>query len=280
MIQFVEPVDLDDACAVLAEDPLGTKLISGGTALVLMMRNGLVAPSTLVSLSRIDGLSEIRREENILVIGSKATHRQVAESPEVKHLLPSLAYACSRVGNPRIRNVGTLGGNLAEADYAADPPTVLVSLDATCHITGPSGPRKLPVAELATGFYSTRLEAGEIITGISIGVDERRVTAYEKFVSRSSEDRPCVGVAAAAVFDGPKLQALNVVVGAAVAVPMRFDEVTEVAIGTDLDESVRREIADRVSEAIDPIEDGRGSAWYRRKVTGVIVRRALNRVRR
>lgn len=280
MIQFVEPESLEEACAILVEEEWGAKVISGGTALVLMMRQGLVAPSKLVSLGRIEGLGGIRTDGDRMTIGSRVTHREVAESPEVTRWAPSLTEACSRVGNPRIRNVGTIGGNLAEADYAADPPTVLVSLDAVCHITGPSGRRELPVSELATGFYSTDLVAGEVITAVSLGLGEGRATAYERFVSRSSEDRPCVGVAATAVYEGPTLANLNVVVGAAAAVPTRFDDVAEMAIGTDLDENVRRDIAARVSEGIEPIEDGRGSSWYRRKVTAALVNRVLDRVRR
>lgn len=280
MIRFVEPVDLDEACAVLARDEWGNKVISGGTALVLMMKHGLIDPSTLVSIARLDGLVGIRRAGSLITIGSRTTHKAVATSPDVRRWLPSLAAACALVGNTRIRNVGTLGGNLAEADYAADPPTVLVGLDAVCHVTGPHGSRDLLVADLATGFYTTSLEPGEIITGVSVAIDEKRVTVYEKYVSRSSEDRPCVGVSATATYDGSTLETLNVVVGAAVAVPQRFDEITASAVGGPFDDTVRRDVAATISEIIDPIEDLRGSAWYRRRVTAVLVRRALERVSR
>jgi carbon-monoxide dehydrogenase medium subunit len=280
MIRFVEPRDLAEACALLANDEWGNKVISGGTALVLMMRQGLAAPTTLVSIGRLEGLGGIRKDESRITIGARVTHKAVATSPEVGRWLPGLADACRRVGNERIRNVGTLGGNLAEADYAADPPTVLVGLDAICHVTGPEGSRDLPVADLATGFYTTALGPGEIITGVSVAVDSNRVSAYERYVSRSSEDRPCVGVSATARYDGSRLEQLTLVVGAAVAVPRRFDEVTASALGGSLDETVRRDMATAIGEAIDPIEDARGSAWYRRKVTAVLVRRALERVSR
>jgi len=280
MIRFVEPGDLAEACALLAGDEWGNKVLSGGTALVLMMKHGLIAPSTLVSIGRLDGLDGIRHDDSRITIGSRTTHRTVANSPEIRRWLPGLADACGRVGNTRIRNVGTIGGNLAEADYAADPPTVLVGLDAVCHVTGPEGSRDLPVADLATGFYTTSLGPGEIITGLSIDIDDQRSDAYEKFVSRSSEDRPCVGVFASARYDGSVLETLNVVVGAAVPVPRRFDEITVSAVGGTLDDAVRHDVATAISEAIDPIEDLRGSAWYRRQVTAVLVRRALERVSR
>jgi carbon-monoxide dehydrogenase medium subunit len=278
VIRFFEPRDLQEACAVLAEDKWENKVISGGTALVLMMRQGLIAPSTLVSVGRLDGLNAIEVDDSRITIGARVTHKAVATSPEVRRWLPGLADACSRVGNERVRNVGTLGGNLAEADYAADPPTVLVGLDAVCHITGPDGSRDLPVAELATGFYTTSLTPGEIITGVSAPIGGNEVSAYEKYVSRSSEDRPCVGVFATARYHGSSLEHLAVVVGAAVAVPRRFDDITDAALGRPLDESMRREMATEIGSAIDPIEDARGSAWYRRKVTAVMVRRVLERV--
>jgi len=280
VIRFVEPRDLQEACAVLADDEWGNKVISGGTALVLMMRQGLIAPSTLVNIGRLQGMDGISRDDARITIGARATHRAIATSPEVMQWIPALADACGRVGNVRVRNVGTLGGNLAEADYAADPPTVLVGLDAVCHVTGPHGARDLPVADLATGFYSTSLGPGEIITAVSVPIGEDRVSAYEKFVSRSSEDRPCVGVFATARYDGSSIEQLRVVVGAAVAVPRLCDDITGSVAGDALDDATIRNMAAAISDAIDPIEDARGSAWYRRKVTAVLVRRAVEGVSR
>jgi aerobic carbon-monoxide dehydrogenase medium subunit len=280
VIRFVEPRDLQEACAILAGDQWGNKLISGGTALVLMMRQGLIAPSTLVNIGHLEGMDGIATDDTRITIGARATHTEIATSPEVRRWLPALADACGRVGNVRVRNVGTLGGNLAEADYAADPPTVLVGLDAVCHVTGSAGSRDLPVADLATGFYSTSLSPGEIITSVSAPIGDDRVSAYEKYVSRSSEDRPCVGVFATARYDGSSLLQLSVVVGAAVAVPRRCDDITGSVAGSSLDDSTIRDMAVEISEAIDPIEDARGTAWYRRKVTAVLVRRAVERVRR
>lgn len=280
MITFVEPRDLEEACVILADDHWGNKVISGGTALVLMMRQGLIAPSTLVNIGRLDRLDRIDRDDARIEIGARATHSAIAASPVVRQWLPALADACGHVGNVRVRNVGTLGGNLAEADYAADPPTVLVGLNAVCHVTGPDGSRDLPVADLATGFYSTSLGPGEIITGVSVPIDEGRVSAYEKFVSRSSEDRPCVGVFATARYEGSSLEEVTVVVGAAVAVARRCDDITGSVTGGALDTATISKIAADISDAIEPIEDARGSAWYRRKVTAVLVRRALERVSR
>lgn len=278
MSSFEKPATLEEACRVLAGDEWGARVIAGGTALVLMMRQGLVAPSTLVSIQHFEDLEGIRKEGATLWIGARTTHTAVAASAEVRSALPSLAYACHRVGNVRVRNVGTIGGNLAEADYASDPPSVLVGLDAICAVAGPDGTREVAVQDLATGFYTTSLAAGEIITGVSVPVAANRRYAYEKFVSRSSEDRPCVGVAVMAEHEGTDVLQLSVVVGAVAPVPQRFDEITAWAVGRALEPVLRQRIAQAYSDAIDPIEDGRGSSWYRRQVTAVLIRRALEKV--
>lgn len=277
MTRFLEPANVEEACLALAADEWGAKAVAGGTALVLMMRQGLIEPTSLVSLRGIDGLEGVRRDEKRLWIGPLTTLHKIGTSAEVKAATPSLAFACRQVGNVRIRNVATIGGNLGEADYASDPPTVLASLDAECSVEGPTGSRSVRVRDLITGFLTTSLAPGEIITGVSIplspGID-RRLT-YQKYVSRSSEDRPCVGVAAAANFQGAELTRLSVVVGAVAPVPQRLDDVTLQAVGGRLAQADRDSIARAYAEAIDPLEDARGSAWYRRRMIEVFVRRAL-----
>jgi len=279
MTTFVEPTSIDGVCRALDEVGPGAKVIAGGTALVLMMRLGLVAPDTLVSLRAVPGLRSIRRQPGQLTIGALTTLGEVAADDEVRRATPSLAYACSRVGNVRVRNVATIAGNVAEADYASDPPTVLVAIDASCTLQGPAGQRSVMVRDLITGFFTTSLERGEIITAVTVPVVSGvRRESYLKYVSRSSEDRPCVGVAAVADFSGEELSRLVVVVGAVADVPQRLDAICNQAIGGPLDSDLRESIARSYAEAIDPMEDDRGSAWYRRQMIKVLVRRVLERV--
>ena len=279
MTTFVEPTSLEEACWALDEVGPGARIISGGTALVLMMRLGLVSPDTLVSLRAVPGLRGISRQPGHLAIGAGSTLSDVAADPEVRSAAPSLAYACSRVGNVRVRNVATIAGNIAEADYASDPPTVLVALDASCAVQGPARRRSVMVRDLITGFFTTSLERGEIIASVTVPVvTGLRRESYQKYVSRSSEDRPCVGVAAVGDFSGEEVVGLVVVVGAVADVPQRLDDITNQAIGRPLDSDLRDSIAGSYAEAIDPMEDDRGSAWYRRRMIQVLVRRALERV--
>jgi carbon-monoxide dehydrogenase medium subunit len=197
MTEFLQPETVEEAVALLAEDPFATKVVAGGTALVLMLRHGLIAPERLVSIGRISGLDGIHTEDGALHIGPLALLDTVARSPEVAGPFPALATACGVVGNVRVRDQATLGGNLAEADYASDPPTVLLALDAVVTVTGPRGARTIPLADFLRGFYTTTLEPDELITDIAVPVlpSSIRMT-YLKYRSRSSEDRPAAGRAA------------------------------------------------------------------------------------
>ena len=279
MTRFLTARSLEEACDALAADAWGAKAIAGGTALVLMMRQGLVNPDTLVSLGQLEELRGVDIEEpDYLRIGARTTLSEVAASPLVRRVAPSLAYACHRVGNVRVRNVATFGGNVAEADYASDPPSVLVALDATCRVQGPAGQRTVAVRDLLTGFFTTTLEPGELVTDVLVplpGAADRR-SRYHKYISRSSEDRPCVGVAVTGDFSGAEVTRLAVVVGAVAPVPQRFDHLVSPAIGTTLEPAVRAEIAAAYSEHIEPMEDARGSAWYRKQMIEVFVKRALD----
>ncbi len=272
-----QPTALEDLVATLA-DAEDTKIISGGTALVLMMQQGLVFPEQLVSTQRIAALHGVVVHNDRITIGATTTLREVAKDPSIQHALPALAHACEVVGNVRIRNVATLGGNLAEADYASDPPATLVALGATVEILGPAGTRTSSVEDLLTGFYSTSLESAEVITAIEIPTSDPPLRqVYLKYRSRSSEDRPCVGVAACLRLagDGTTVEELRVAVGAAAATPQRFPELEEIALGGSLDATTIAGIADGYAEAIEALDDLRGSEWYRRQMTRVFVARAL-----
>lgn len=279
---FVEPTTVAEACELLAADTWGTKAISGGTAVVLMLRQGLIAPDTLVSLAGIPGLGgveEVEGAEGLLRVGAAATLAEVAASSLVRSAAPSLATACSLVGNPRIRNVATLGGNLAEADYASDPPATLASLGARCHVEGRSGSRTVPVSELITGFYETVLDHDELVTHIDVPLPRApRGAVYLKYRTRSSEDRACVGVAARTDFVDGQVADLDVVVAAVAPTLQRVPQALEPAVGTRLDGDVARQVARGYADAITPMDDARGSAWYRSQAIEVFVRRALERV--
>ncbi|MEJ2554960.1 MAG: FAD binding domain-containing protein [Anaerolineae bacterium] len=184
------------------------------------------------------------------------------------------------MGNVRIRNQATLGGNLAEADYASDPPALLLALDDSVMATGPRVSRTIPLSDFFLGFYTTALQWDELITDILVPVlpPSTRMN-YVKFKSRSSEDRPCLGVAVVAEFEGEICTDLRVAVGAACEVPRRLPEVEALARSQRLTDEVIAEVAEGYAANIETLEDLRGSAWYRTQMIRVHVRRALEEVR-
>lgn len=276
-VEFYEPKSIEEACQLLGDDD--SRAVAGGTAVSILMRSGLLAPSRLVSLGRIGELTGIEDLDDRVRIGATTTLTEVAESPVVKDRLPSLAMAAAAVGNVRVRNVATLGGNLAEADYASDPPAILAALGATCEITGQAATtRTLAVDEFITGFYSNALEPGEVLTALVVPTPTARRTAYHRFVSRSEEDRPCVTVAVTADMDGAEVGHLDVVVGAVSDRPQRVDSVLSAAAGRRLTEETIDEIAATYRGTLQPMSDLQGSEWYRRQLIHVLVRRALHQV--
>lgn len=281
-MEIVHPTSIQDLISSLNGGDVEGKIVAGGTALVLMMQQGLIAPERISSLKNIEGLNGIEERDGQISIGAMTTLRDIAADSHVRRSAPALAHSCSIVGNVRIRNVATLGGNLAEADYASDPPAVLVALDASVEIMGPDGSRTSPVEDLLTGFYSTTLEPAEVITAINIpAADSNSHQVYLKYRSRSSEDRPCVGVAAWAQLagDGATIERLRVAVGAAAATPQRYPDVEKLAHGIALADVPADQIADGYSDQINALDDFRGSAWYRRQMTREFVRRALKALR-
>ncbi|HLF27748.1 MAG TPA: xanthine dehydrogenase family protein subunit M [Anaerolineae bacterium] len=278
---FLEPASLDEAAALLAQHADDAKVIAGGTALVLMLQQRLIAPAALISLGRIPGQDFIRRETDGLHIGALARLRAIERSPVVREFCPALARAGGVVGNVRVRNQATIGGNLAEADYASDPPALLLALDARIHAIGPNGERYITVSDFCLGFYTTALAPDEILSEVIVPPlpDSTRAT-YLKFTSRSAEDRPCVGVAAVADIDeAGRCREVRIAVGAAIETPQRVEQAEAMARGETLTDSLIEAIANEYAQALDPLSDARGSMWYRREMIRVFVRRALREVR-
>ena len=280
-IKLLQPTSLDEALSLLAAPSEELKIVSGGTALVIMLRNRLIAPSTLLSLGRLQELRAIRHESGVgLRIGALATIREAETSQIIREKQPMLAQTFGKVGNIRIRHAATVGGNLSEADYASDPPCVLVALRARVKARSAKGEREIPLTDFFKGFYETALAPDEILTELIVPdlAQETRAT-YLKYVSRSSEDRPCVGMALVLEdqADG-KCNNLRLVAGAVAETPQEIASAEGIAAGKQLTEDVIDEIADAYSTAIEPLSDLRGSAWYRKQIIRVMARRAMHQV--
>jgi carbon-monoxide dehydrogenase medium subunit len=276
-LAFHDPESLDTAVALLDELGDEAKVVAGGTALTIMLRQRLIAPEALISINRLPGLRGIEERDGEIALGALVTHREVENSPLVRERIPMLAEVFGVVANVRVRNAATVGGVLAESDYASDPPAAFVALDALVDVYGPSGPRVIPASEFFVAFYETAIEPNEIVTGVRVPISPVGTAAvYEKFQTRSSEDRPCVGVAAVVRLDGGgRLEDLRVAVGAAAETPQRFPDLEAGARGQAIDPEVLATIANGYADRIEALDDMRGSAWYRTEMVRVWVRRAI-----
>jgi carbon-monoxide dehydrogenase medium subunit len=274
--KFIQAESIEAALEALAEYGDEAKVVAGGTAVMLMLEHELIAPEVLVGIHRISGVDHLDLAERRLELGPMVSLRTLESSHLVISGFSVLSSACGSVGNVRVRNQATLGGNLGEADYASDPPTVLMVLGAEVSVRSIQGIRVIPISEFFHGFFTTDLHPDEMITQITIPAPpENSRSVYLKYRSRSSEDRPCVGVAALAVMEGGICQDLRVAVGAACEIPTRLSEIESLAQGQSLSDELIVEIADGYAREIEPLEDLRGSSWYRREMIRVHVKRAL-----
>jgi carbon-monoxide dehydrogenase medium subunit len=269
---------LADAHRLLSAHP-GAKLLAGGHSLIPMLKLRLSTVPVLVDIGRVAELRGISRTADGFRIGALTTHAEIASSAELGTHLPALTDAASVVGDPAVRNRGTLGGNIAHADPASDLPTVLVALGATVIATSGSGERAIAVDQFFTGVMSTALRDGEIIVAVAIpATDHNRASAYEKFAHPASR-YAVVGAAAAIARAGGKCTAAHVTVGGLVSHARRLPAVERALVGTGLDD---KSIADAVRHAPTDIGDEVSgdifaSADYRLAMAPVYVKRAIAR---
>jgi carbon-monoxide dehydrogenase medium subunit len=246
-----------------------------------MLKRELAAAGRVVWLGRIAELRGIRGDDQGgLVIGATTTVAEIAASDQVRRLHPSLAVAAGQVGNPRVRAVATVGGALAHADPRQDLPPVLLALEAQVTVQGPRGGRSLPLDGFFRSLMETALEAGELLTEVTIpppAPGQREV--YLRFTPASKDDYPTVGVAARAALDGSgAVAALALALGGVASRPITVPDAASCLLGRRPDPAAIAEAAAAAERACDPVDDQRGSAAYKRAMARVWTRRALEQV--
>ena len=189
----------------------------------------------------------------------------------------ALRTAFGELATVRIRNQGTVGGSLAHADPAQDPPPMLLALDAEVVAAGPRGERRIPLHELFVGFFDTSLEPDEILTAIALPPADRRAgSAYLKFLPRTQDDYATISVAARVLADADgRCAGARIALGAAGAVPLRARRAEGLLARQRLDDEAVAAAAEAVRDEIDPVDDARGSAAYKREMAAVFTERAL-----
>ncbi|MDA1004326.1 MAG: xanthine dehydrogenase family protein subunit M [Chloroflexi bacterium] len=276
--RFHTPATLDEALGLLDEHGDDARLFAGGTAMVTLMKQSLLAADHLVSLQRVPGLEGVRLEADGLHIGALTRHRDVETSDLVRVYAPLLAHVYSRVATVRIRNAATVGGGLAHADPAQDPPAALIALDARVRIASRRSVRELPVEELFVDYYETALAPGEAITELIVPRQPADAGAvYLKFLPRTEDDYATVAVAALARIVDGRAHGVRVALIAAGPTPVRATVVERALEGAPITAEAVRRAAEAVVDAVDPLDDFRGSAGYKRDMAVVFTRRALER---
>jgi carbon-monoxide dehydrogenase medium subunit len=280
--EYHEPADLGEVLDLAGRHGEELRLLAGGTALLLMIRHGLVRPAHVASLHRLAGLGEIRLDGDRVRIGALAPHAAVAGSPVVREHCPVLASAAGRVATVAIRNMGTIGGNLCYAESASDVAPALLALGARAVLAGRGGRRTVALAGgFYRGMYETALEEGEVLVEIEVPRQPSPGAAtYVKWSPRSLEDKALVGVAAVVEADAGACRDLRLALGGVDPTPVRLPDAERLARGQRLDEDLIRAVARAAARAVDPIADVQGSAEYRRAMVEVWVARALREVRR
>ena len=252
------------------------KLLAGGHSLIPAMKLRLAAPQVLIDVSGLDELREIRADGGTLHIGAGATHRQVEHADAVRQHCAVLAETAAHIGDPQVRNRGTIGGSLAHADPSADYPAVVLALGATIHVTGPGGDRQIAADDFFVDLFTTALEDGEIITRVSVPVlTGGKRAAYAKFANPASR-YALVGVAAMLDVDrGPTVRSARIAVTGATSHAHRATKVEDRLAGQLLNEQVVADAVAGLAEGADLMSDLGASAEYRAHLLEVMAKQAI-----
>jgi carbon-monoxide dehydrogenase medium subunit len=255
----------------------GAKLLAGGHSLIPLLKLRLASPSALIDIGRIAELRGITVSGSTIRIGPLTTHAELASSAVLRQQCPALAEAAARVGDPAVRNRGTIGGNVAHADPASDLPTVLTALDARMSATGPGGTRTFGAGDFFTGMMSTALGEKDVLTAIEIPVlTKGQGMAYVKFEHPASR-YAVIGVTAAVTLAGGTCTSAAVAIGGCVPRPARAKTVEKALTGQSLSGETIAKAASQVSRDLgdDILGDLFASAEYRKAMAPVWVKRAV-----
>ncbi len=278
---YLEPTTVAEACALLKQHGGEAKVFAGGSHLTILMKQGLYQPKALVNIKKIPELKGIQFDaKEGLAIGALVTHREIETSALVKEQFPVLCEAEKEVANIRVRNMGTVGGNLASGEPLTDLAQIFISLDGQAKITGPSGQRAIPIEELFVDFYTTSLAEDEILIRVVLPpLPARSGVDYIRFSSSSVVDKPSAGVAVRLTLDtgGEAIQTARIVLGCVGATPVRARKAEALITGKQLTPQLTEEAGSAASQECSPTSDLRGSEQYKRAIVRTLVKRAAGK---
>lgn len=272
---YQAPTSVADVTANLSSTT-GSRILAGGTDLLVQLRSGAPAPSAIIDIKHLPGILDVELNEDGLRIGAAAPGQSITERQDISATYPGLVEAIDLIGSSQIQGRGSVGGNLCNASPAADSVPALIANGAICHIIGPDGERQVPVADFTTGPGQTCLTQGEVLVALHLPHPGKRTAdAYLRFTPRTEMDIAVVGAAVSVSLDDAGIcQSARVAIGAVAPTALAVPEAAQALIGTPVDDAALAAVDAAASAAANPISDKRGSADFRRRVVGVLARRA------
>ena len=275
--EYHAPTSLDQVFDLLDKYGDDSRVMAGGTALVIQMKQRLSQPGHVIGMRRVGSLNAIESTPEGLRIGALCTQRQIENSELVGKEVPLVADTFRKVATPRIRNMATIGGGLVNGDPNQDPPPSLIALGASAVMTSKSGDRVVLLEEFFIDYYETDVQPGEILTSVMVPhAPAGSGSVYLKFLPRTADDYGTVNVAAVVSKEQDGMcKDVRIVLGAAGVTPIRAKDAEDALRGKPLTDENIRAAAVLVKDAIDPLEDFRGSADYKTDMAEVFARRAV-----
>lgn len=271
---YYRPSSLADALDFMSGG--GAKPLAGGQSLIPMLKFRLIQPKFLVDLNPLRELYFVKDEGKELAIGSMIKHYDIAKDLTIRNKLPLLSQTASKVGDMQVRNMGTIGGSLSNADPSADYPTVAIAYDAKIVLVSSNGEREISAKDFFKGPFTTELREDEVLKEIRFPILEGYKYKYEKVVRRAG-DFALVGMAVLAKVEGGKVDDIRVAYTGVSDRPYRPYELEKTLIGNVSMDKIR-DFAEKVSNSVNPPSDSRGSSSYRRKVMQLVTINVLKEV--
>ena len=275
--EYDAPSTLDDAIGLLHQYGEEAKILSGGHSLIPMMKLRFASPERVIDINGIPGLSYIKEEDGVLKFGALTRESEIEHSDLLKEKYPIFADVTKLIADPQVRNMSTVGGNLAHGDAANDHPAVMLALRATVIATGKDGKRSIPIDEFFFGFYTTALQHGEILTEIQIPIPPKGTgSAYHK-LERKVGDYATAGVAVQFTIENGTCTAIGIGLTNVNPIPLRAKRSEKLLLNNPLTDENIAEAAKLASEDCSPSADLRGSEEYKRAMVAVLVKRMIKK---
>lgn len=268
-IGYVIPDSIEEAIEFLQQHE-DARPLAGGHSLIPSLKLRIIRPSYLVEIRRFQQLNYVKREGNIYKIGALTTHYDM-----IKSNVPLLSDAAKTIGDPQVRNMGTIGGVISHLDPAADYPASLIAMDAKVLIRGKKGQRLVDFKDFAKDMFTPDLNPGELVAEIQVPAFDGYKFSYQK-LERRAGDYAIVGVAVLLKVNGSRIEDARIGLTAVNNIAVRAKGAEEELIGNELTEEVVEKASTRAMESANPTSDIRGSAEYKKKMVKVLVKRGIN----